>query len=195
MDNLFQETIEGTHILLRKVGPGDAEAIYSWRSGLAGRYMRQPDNYSVDSQRNWIAARGNQEINYIIVDRKTKEDVGMVGIYDVNHADKIANVGRLLLSDEYLGKSTPYGLEALMLTYDYVFNHMHFRKISGDILGPNESMFKLQKYLGMAQEGYLKQHVFINGEYHDLYLMSLFKDQFNNGYKKKISFLLKSFKS
>jgi len=111
----------------------------------------------------------------------------------VNMLDKVANVGRLLLDDEYFRKSTPYGLEALLLTYDYVFNTMGFRKITGDILGMNKEMVKLQKFLGMFEEGYLKEHTYINHEFVDIHIMSLFFDQFNMSYKKKLKFLLKSF--
>ena len=117
-----------------------------------------------------------------------------IGIYDINHGDKVANVGRLLLDEQYLTKSTPYGLEALKLTYGYVFEEMNFHKISGDILGANENMYKLQKFLGMQQEGYLRSHVFINAEFHDLYIMSLFKKDFPK-YSMKIDFLLKGFKN
>ncbi len=71
---------------------------------------------------------------------------------------------------------------------------MDFFKITGDILGPNEDMFKLQKFLGMKQEGYFKGHTVIRKKREDLYIMSLFKSDFSY-YEKKINFLLKSFKN
>ena len=193
MENKFLDSIQGTHILLRKTNVHDAADIFKWRSGTAGKFLRQPDNYSVESQKEWILSRGNNEINYIIIDIKTQQKVGAIGIYDVNDFDKVANVGRLLLDDVFLTKSTPFGLEALLLMYDYVLNIMQFRKITGDILVSNEPMFKLQKFLGMKQEGYLEKHTFINGNYEDLYIMSIFTTEFNNVYKKKIAFLLKNF--
>jgi RimJ/RimL family protein N-acetyltransferase len=195
MDNIFQDLIVGEYVLLRKVDITDAEDIFKWRSGYSGRFLRQPENYSVEGQKKWIESRGPDEINYIILDKKTEQKVGSISIYDVNHADKVSNVGRLLLSEEFLKVSNPYGLEALLLTYDYVLNKMDFRKITGDIAGANVPVFKLQKFLGMKQEGLLEKHVLIAGEYQDLYIMSIFKDGFNNLYKKKIGFLLKGFKT
>jgi RimJ/RimL family protein N-acetyltransferase len=70
---------------------------------------------------------------------------------------------------------------------------MNFRKITGIIAASNISMVKLQLFLGMKQEGYLDKHTLINGNFDDLYILSIFKDQFNNNYIKKINFLLKSF--
>ena len=193
MENKFQETIEGRHIILQKAVTEDAQDIFKWRSGTSGKFLRQPENYSVQTQIEWITSRGDNEINYIISDKKTSEKVGTIGIYEVNDADKVANVGRLLLDDKYLTKSNPYGLEALLIMYDYVFNKMEFRKMTGDILAVNEPMVKLQKFLGMQQEGYLEKHVMINGNYEDIHIMSIFADAFNNSYTKKINFLLKNF--
>lgn len=193
MKNKFLETIEGTHILLRKTTEKDAEDIFKWRSGISGKFLRRPDNYSIQSQRDWILSRSDNEINYIITDKKTKDNVGTIGIYEVNDYDKVANVGRLLLDDVFLAKSTPYGLEALLLVYDQVLNGMQFRKITGDILASNEPMVKLQKFLGMKQEGYFEKHTLINGVHEDVHIMSIFTNEFNNTFKKKIAFLLKNF--
>ena len=105
--------------------------------------------------------------------------------YDVNTDDKVAEVGRLLLCDTYLSKSNPYGLEALLLSYNYVFNVMNFRKITGIIAAVNTTMVKLQLFLGMKQEGYLEKHTLINGNFEDLHILSIFKNEFNNTYTKK----------
>jgi RimJ/RimL family protein N-acetyltransferase len=193
MDYKFENIIEGEFITLKKVVLEDAPDIYRWRISQSGKFLRHVPNYSIESQIEWIKNRDHSEINYIIFKKNTDIKVGMVAIYDVNNNDLVADVGRLLLSEEYLKKSTPYGLESLLLTYDFVFNKMNFRKICGDILAPNTEMFNLQKFLGMQQEGYLKQHVIINNKCNDLFIMSLFKEDFD-GYKKKINFFLKSFR-
>lgn len=193
MNNLFHDVLEGKFITLRKTIVSDAEDIFNWRTSSSGRYLRQPDNYSIKSQENWIKSRGYNEINYIIYNLKTGEKVGAIAIYDVNDLDKVANVGRLLLNEKLLKTSNPFGLEALLMCYDYVLNKMDFRKITGEISGPNESVYKLQKFLGMKQEGFLEKHILLNDEFHDLYIMSIFRENFNTTYKKKILFLLKNF--
>jgi len=193
MDYKFENVIEGDFVTLRKVVLDDAPDIYRWRSSESGRYMRHVPDYSLASQIEWIRNRTASELNYIIYIKDSETKVGMIAIYDVNSIDLVANVGRLLLSEEYLKKSTPYGLESLLLTYSFVFDRMNFRKICGDILALNTEMFNMQKFLGMTQEGYLTQHVLIDDKYQDLFIMSLFKENFNS-YRKKINFFLRSFK-
>ncbi len=102
MEIKFDTTITGEFIILRKVEVSDAEDIFNWRSGHSGRFLHHPKGYSVDMQKAWIKNRNDKEINYIIQDKKTLEKVGTISIYEVNLADKVAEVGRLLLSDSYL---------------------------------------------------------------------------------------------
>jgi len=194
MKNRFQNVLTGQYIILRKAEEKDAADMYQWRSGYAGRYMRVYPDFSIENQKKWIRSRGEDEINYVILDKNTEKSVGAISILNVNDADKVISVGRLLLDDQFLTQSKPYGLEALLLTYDYALNVMDFRKITGEILEANEAMVKLQKFLGMKQEGLLEKHVWIKGKYENICIMSIFKEQFNSIYKKKIAFLLKSFK-
>lgn len=190
----FKELIIGEYVILRKITQEDAQEIYDWRRGSSGKHMRSPEGYSLEMQKTWIRNRSSDEINYMIMDKISRMKLGTIGIYDVNESDLVTNVGRFLLCEKLLGKSSPYGLESLLLTYNFVFNSMNFRKITGDILASNIAMVKLQKFLGMKEEGYLEKHVSINGELHDLHIVSIFKEQFNREYKIKLIFFLKSFK-
>lgn len=193
MDYKFEDTLTGNHIILRKARVEDAQNMYDWRSGYSGRFLRVSSDFSVENQAKWIKSRGDHEINYIIVDKKTNESVGAISIIEVNDADKVCSVGRLLVSEKSLTYSNPYGLESLLLTYDFIFNKMNFRKITGEIAEVNSAMVTLQKFLGMKQEGLLEKHVWINGDYQNICIMSIFKEQFNTVYRKKIDFLLKNF--
>lgn len=193
MENKFDTLLVGHHVILKKTEIQDALFIYQLRTSKAGQFLRQPLDYNLESQENWMRNRPNNEINYIICDKNTNEKVGTISIYDVNFIDRIANVGRLILVEKYLNVSTPYGLEALYLTYNFVFNNLDFRKITGDILAKNVDMFKFQLFLGMEQEGFLKEHVLIQNKFEDLHIMSLFKNKFTSMYSKRTAFLLKSF--
>jgi RimJ/RimL family protein N-acetyltransferase len=194
MEIKFEAQLIGEFILLRKAMIDDAQFVFDLRKSSSGKFLRQPIGYDLKSQETWMKNRPSNEVNYIIVDKATKNRVGTISIYDVNSQDKVANVGRLLLDERFLKMSTPYGLESLLLTYGYVFDNFNFRKITGDILRTNFQMFKFQTFLGMEQEGLLKEHVLIENEYVDLHIMSLTSEIFEKKYKKKIKFLLKSFR-
>lgn len=175
-EHIFPSAIKGEFVFLDQIIEDDARLIYNWRTSNAGLWLNQPDDYSVQTQRDWIVSRPSTEMNWMIMTNDYLVPVGMVGIYDVNWRDGVTNVGRLILDPKYVHKSTPYGLEALKLTYKYAFEDMGMRKISGTICGANDKVVSLQAYLGMTCEGHLKKHTLINGEYQDLRIFSLFKE-------------------
>ena len=194
MDLRSFQIIKGRFITLKMVREDDAQDIYNWRTSASGTYLNQPENYSVQSQKEWIKSRRGSEINFIIYsNEEVPQKKGMIAIVDIDEQNKKAEVGRLLLDAKYLNESNPYGLEALKLTYDLVLNGWGFNKIYGTILAANAGMIKLQKFLGMEQEGILKSHLFLLNEFMDVHLFCVFTPALNKTYLPRINFLLKSF--
>lgn len=190
-EHKFPCMICGKHVVLSKMKDTDAEFIFGLRVQKAAEFLNRPEGYSFESQLEWQKSRNGSEINYIIYDGSYR--VGMVSIYDCDWTNRISNVGRLLLDGQYIHASKPYGLEALLMTYDYVFNVMGFRKIAGTINTKNEKVYSLQKYLGMKDEGTFIKHVLLNGEPHDLHFLSLFAEDFP-AYAEKINKLLQKYR-
>ncbi len=195
MDLSIYKLIEGNFINLHIINEDDAEDIYRWRTSESSAYLNKPVNYSIESQKAWIQSRHKNEINFIIYSKgSSPEKVGMISIVDIDTQNKKAEVGRLLLDAKYLSASTPFGLEALKITYSLVLNEWKFNKIYGSILASNAGMIKLQKYLGMDEEGVFKQHLFLNNQYLDLHMFAIFIPAFNSKYLPRLNLLLKSFK-
>lgn len=186
--------LEGEFVALHEMTPADAQLIYEWRTGPSGQFMNQPLGYSLESQQKWMATRPANELNFIIVDRNTSQKVGMIAVVGISEQDRNAEVGRLLLAPEWLKTSNPYGLEALKICYNLVLNTWGFNKIYGNVLSENLPMLKMQKYLGMVEEGVLREQRIIHGKTYDLHLVAIFPERLNKSYLPKLSMLLKAFK-
>lgn len=191
-DHKFPFAIYGEFINLVKLAESDAAFVFGLRKSKAAEFLNCPKDYTYESQVLWQRNRPLDEINYIIYDGSHR--VGMISIYDCDWVNGVSNVGRLLLSGQFIHNHRPYGLEALKLCYGYVFEEMGFRKISGTINSKNTKVVSLQLYLGMIQEGFFKSHVLLNGEPQDLFFLSLMKEDFLQ-YKEKIDKLLDKFKN
>ena len=187
--------IEGDYIVLREITLDDAEIIYNWRTGPSGEFMNQLDDYNLQMQINWMNTRPNNEINYIIIDQFNNEKVGMVSIVGISERDKNAEIGRLLLAPEFLNRSNPFGLEALKICSNEILKKWRFNKIYGSVISASLPMLKLQKYLGMVEEGFLKDQKSIRGKMYDLHLVALFSEAFELKYIPRINMLLKAFKN
>lgn len=194
MDLNLYKSLEGDFVTLNEITVNDAEIIYEWRTGQSGKYMNQPVGYSLNYQKRWIESRPDNEINYIISSKKSGKKVGMIAVVGISEQNKNAEVGRLLLAPEYLNKSNPYGLEALKICYNLIINEWNFNKVFGNVLSANTAMLKLQKFLGMTEEGKLKEQTVINNQFYDLFLVAIFRDQLNKLYIPRINLLLKSFR-
>ena len=189
----LRDLIEGKYIRLQKMQMEDAPLIFNWRQSASGQFMNQPDGYSLAMQEDWMQNRPDTEINYIIVAKETGEKVGMVALVGISIQDRNAEIGRLLLAPEFLKKSNPYGLEALKLCATEIIVEWNFHKINGNVLENNVSMLKLQKYMGMEEEGFLKDQKMIGGKMYGLFLVALFESNYRKKYLPRINMLLKAF--
>ena len=189
-----EQKIDGEFIELHEITLADAELIYAWRTSDSGRFMNQPDGYSLGMQSRWMMTRPDSEINFLIYSKKLEKKVGMIAIVGISEQDQNAEVGRLLLAPEFLKSSNPYGLEALKICFDLIINKWGFNKIYGNVLSANQPMLKMQKFLGMIEEGLLREQKTIHEKKYDLHLVAIFSEGLNKSYLPKISMLLKSFK-
>jgi len=186
--------ISGEFIELVEITIDDSETIFNWRTGPSGTFMNQPDGYSLEMQNRWMASRPDNEVNYMIVEKSSGSRVGMIAIVGISEQDQNAEIGRLLLAPNFLGKSNPFGLEALKLCATEIMITWGMNKIYGNVLSENAPMLKLQIYLGMKEEGLLKMQKSIKGLFYDLHLVALFQNDFKKYYLPRLNLLLMSFR-
>ncbi len=105
-----------------------------------------------------------------------------MGIHRINWKDRTATTGAVIGEKAYWGKG--YGSEAKKLLLDYAFNELNLRKICSGALAFNGRSQAYSKKCGYEVEGVLKQHIFKNGEYHDLVQLAVFKEQWLPLWKK-----------
>lgn len=176
--------ILGKYINLRLVTIGDAEVIVKWRNSDKAKYLNKGAS-EVEDQIKWLQNRPDNEYNYII-ETKFNLPVGMISLYSINYRDKNAEPGRLILGDSETIKDKPIVYEALLLIMDMAFNELKLHRIYGSISSDNSDMIKFHKYLGMKEEGILKDNYFRNGEYQDAVILRLLENEYKNTYRKKL---------
>jgi UDP-4-amino-4,6-dideoxy-N-acetyl-beta-L-altrosamine N-acetyltransferase len=92
----------------------------------------------------------------------------------------------------YLGGDlVPKGTGALMgyLAIEHAFKKLKVRKITGEVFDFNEKSQLYHQNLGFVQEGIFKSHIRKKDFYHDIYIYSLFKDQWEYSKTKTEKFL------
>jgi RimJ/RimL family protein N-acetyltransferase len=150
------QTLAGRFVDLRPLAPDDAEITLQWRQGNRARYLNA-GAASVEQQANWISSRPASEYNWII-QLKDGSPIGMLSLVDIDERNSRAETGRFLIGDEEKAKGVPAAVEAMGLVYDFAFNTLNLSRLHGMISADNTLMVKWQKYLGMIEEGRLREH-------------------------------------
>jgi RimJ/RimL family protein N-acetyltransferase len=166
-----QTVLEGEFVRLRPLRPEDAEVTFRWRQGNRALLLNKGAD-SVEQQARWIAARPASEYNFII-ELKDGRAVGMLSLSAVDTVNSRAETGRFLIGEEQAVQGAPAAAEAMLLLYELAFDQLGLHRVYGIVAGDNTRMIKWQIFMGMTQEGRLREHNFINGRFQDAVFFGL----------------------
>ena len=95
--------------------------------------------------------------------------IGTLSLSNIDHLNRKCEIGGLIGETKY--KSMTYWLEANRLLLCHAVDALNMHRIYGASLAKEVSMF-YERLLGFQVEGILKQDVYKNGSFHDMYLFS-----------------------
>lgn len=172
----------GEKVVLRPLRMGDIHYVNKWRNNLElivlTMGIRFPKTLELDEE--WfnqvLKDKSNRDI-YFSIDIKAKgELIGLISLKNVDFVSGIANWGFVIGESSNQGKG--FSREIVSLFCDYAFNMLNLRKLWGFMIESNEGASSMHTRIGSRQEGLLKDHIFYNGRYYDVFIMSLFKKDY-----------------
>jgi diamine N-acetyltransferase len=169
-------TLEGEFVNLRPLVIEDAATTFAWRQGERAKLLNKGAD-SVEQQSRWIASRPASEYNFII-ELKDGRPVGMLALSGIDQGNRHAEPGRFLIGEQEAVQGIPAAVEAMKLLYEFTFERLGMLRVWGTIAADNHLMIKWQKYLGMKEEGRLRRHYFLNGEFQDALIMGLLAEEY-----------------
>ena len=131
----------------------------------------------VAEQAAWIASRPDTELNFVI-QLHSGEPVGMLSLVNIDPTHRRAEPARFLIGEPALAKGLPVAVEALKLLYELAFDQLGLHRIHGTVVAENRQMLKWHLYLGMKEEGRLRQHQFIAGRFHDIVCVGMMESEY-----------------
>ena len=158
-------------VSLRPLTRADAALTLRWRQSARAANLNRGAQ-TVAEQEAWLASRPNSEYNFAIA-LHTGQSVGTVSLLDIDSANRRAESGRFLIGEEDAVRGIPAAVEAMKLLYELAFDRLELLRVFGHVSSDNQLMIKWQKFLGMKEEGRLRQHYFINGHYQDAVMLGL----------------------
>ena len=170
--------LRGKKCVLRPLSSGDARKL----SDMIGdmeimQYLQMVFPINDIAESKWIEKlyKGypqNHIVFGIVVDG---ELVGTVGLHNINWTSRHATFGIAIWKREYIGKGI--GTEATKLILDYAFDFLNMHRIKLEVYEYNTRAIGVYKKLGFVEEGRLRKQRYLRGQYYDVIVMGILKEE------------------
>jgi RimJ/RimL family protein N-acetyltransferase len=168
--------IEGDRIELRPFKVENAEIYLVWYNDLQIRRLsRMIKPLIIEKFREGIKTTNssNSRIKFEIWHKEDQKPIGDIGLGNIEYHDRNAEFGVVIGEKDYWGQN--YATEAIGLILKYAFEEVNLHKVYATISAWNIGSERAAIKAGLNLEGTKKEDWFIDGEYVDTHIYSIFK--------------------
>jgi diamine N-acetyltransferase len=127
---------------------------------LAAREKRY-DNSVADGDKAWFVIEVSGQV------------IGDLQLQQRQRRSNVSGLGIGIYDPAYLGQG--YGREAIALIVDWAFRIQNYRRIWLETSATNERAIRCYRSVGFIEEGRLREHEFLDGQYVDSIVMGLLR--------------------
>lgn len=165
--------MEDGRIYLRLMTRDDTENIIKWRNNdvVRSQFIYQK-LFTKESHEKWIETMidTGKVVQMVIMLVEGDRPIGSVYIRDIDKEHKKGEYGVFIGEEDCLGKG--YGTEAAELMTEYAFEYIGLHKLMLRVYADNERAIRSYEKAGFEKEAYLKDDVYVQGQYRDIVLMA-----------------------
>lgn len=169
--------LQGKNVYLRPVCKEDVPHLVRWMNDEDTRqYLYRYLPLTEAEENEWVEklSQSKTDIVLTMVHGSSGRVIGTMGLHHIDWKDRRATTGAMIGEKDFRDKG--YGTEAKMVLLNYVFNELGLRKVCSTVFDFNARSRAYSEKCGYKQEGVLKAHVFLHGEYHDEILLAVFRE-------------------
>ena len=153
-----------------KLQKGHLDLVYKWRtSEFVSRFMLTRVSGSIQDHYAWFEKVQKDEscIYWVILYRDAP--IGIINLAAIDQVNLKLTAGYYIGEPEYLS----LGAMVLPYLYNYVFLELKFHKIYGEVVAGNDNVLKIHLMHGYRYVGTYKDHIIVNGSFHDVIFIEL----------------------
>ena len=170
--------IAGEHIILRAFERDDAERCYRWMNDPnVVRTLKNRYPIAFQNEIEWLegAMQANQNERHFAIERRDdRTHIGNASIHDIDWVSQTAWFG--LFIGEPSAWNRGYGGDSIQTLVRFAFEEMNLGKLRINVFDYNDRAKHVLEGLGFVQEGCLRRDFFREGSYHDIVILSKFRD-------------------
>lgn len=161
---------------LREVELNDLSMIRNWRNhSEINRFMFSQETIKDSEHRNWFELSQINPLRSLYVYEENELASGFLQLQKKSLDSDVYEWGFYTDPQSKRGAGTRMTVFAL----NKVFTDLGAHKVFGKVLAFNQPSIQLHQKLGFVQEGVLREHHFLNDQYHDVHCFGLLKTDWN----------------
>lgn len=171
--------IVGETIYLRPLELDDLNLCQKWMNDPAVRRFLSPVRpLNRLAEKAFLEELHKRSIDVILAIVLKDEDrhIGNTGLHSINNVDRMAEFGIAIGETDCWQKG--HGTEATRLMVNYGFNTLNLNRVYLRVHADNPRGMATYEKVGFRKEGVMRQARFHDGQYHDVILMSILREEF-----------------
>ena len=165
--------LKGKIISLRRVKQDDLKFLRDWRNTPSiWENNTQFILLNLKQQNSWfkkINSNISKERMFTIIDDK-QNPIGICGLVQFDEDNKNAKVAIIIGNTKNHSKGI--GTESLNLLLEYGFKELKIHRIDAEVIEYNKKSLNFFKKLGFKQEAVMRDYIFRNGKWWNLFIFS-----------------------
>ena len=174
--------IAGEHVILRAFEQDDAERCYRWMNDPnIVRTLKTRYPIAFQNEAEWLerAMHASPTERHFAIERKDdRTHIGNASIHGIDWVSRTASFG--LFIGEPGAWNRGFGSDAIATLVRFAFEEMNLQKLSINVFEYNERAKHVLESRGFVQEGRLRREFFREGAYHDIVILSIFRQETNS---------------
>jgi len=170
--------IAGEHVILRAFEREDAERCYRWMNDPnIVRTLKSRYPLAFQSEMEWVELAiqaSSSERHFAIERRDDRSHIGNASIHDIDWVSRTGWFG--LFIGEPTAWNRGFGGDAIRTLVRFAFEEMNLTKLRIHVFDYNEKAKHVLLGQGFVEEGKLRRDFFREGAYHDIVILSTFRD-------------------
>ena len=172
--------LESERLLIRRLTMADDEAIHSYGKDERVAFGASfPQHKSIEDARTYIRTviesyQKNEPTNYAVVLKDSNELIGGIGFHHPDTSSHKIEIGYALAPWHW---NNGYMTEAASIMINHIFQLTELQRLEARCKSVNTASERVMQRLGMTYEGTLRRNQLYNGNYYDIKVYSILRDE------------------
>ncbi|MDY6876133.1 MAG: GNAT family protein [Chloroflexota bacterium] len=173
--------ILGDKVRLRPIERDDLPRFVEWFGDpKVRRHLALYLPFSLAQEERWFenlqGRLERQEDVVLAIETAERVHIGNIGLHSINWKDRHTELGITIGEKAYWDQG--YGTDAIRTLLGLAFHQMNLHRVILRVDVDNGRGIRCYEKVGFRREGTLREVVFREGKYHDQYVMSILRSEF-----------------